>query len=220
LTIVIWVEGDRDYAVLDEMLCQPHVLERRAHVKWAVWRTLIERVVGGDVHLDMRIGGKRETFLENIGDYVGGAFGDGADYVFALVDLHRSDPGPESVKSSLREAVHKIVKAPPTRERFHPHVAVPELEAWLLADAGAFPKKKRTRVGVPSAPEALRPGRAKQELDRLLKQLRGRQRGYKQTADARDIASRANPGVVMGKCPHFKELVEDLARCAGIGKAK
>jgi len=206
LTIIIWVEGDSDKAALDELL-------PRFGGQWGQ----------KGVRLDVKVAGGRTKLLRDIGEYAARDFKDGAAYVFALADVHAEDRDAEDVRTRLRAAVHAVVEDPGLRERFRPHAAVPEMETWLLADPSAIAKAtnaRRRRIVVPPNPERLKPGQAERELDRLLKRLRRRNRGYRKTADARGIASYAKPDTIAKKCRYFRELVEDLARCAGIGEAE
>lgn len=201
MRIVIWVEGDSDKAVLDELL-------RGVRSDW-------ERR-----QVRLRINVSKGPVTGRIGKYAPRDFADGAAYVFALADVHSEDRDAEDVRTRLREAVHAVVQDSGLRERFRPHVAVPEMEAWLLADEAALPQGKAGSPHLRANPEALAPGKAKQLLDQFLQSARDLRHGYNGTADARAIASRTNPDVVAQKCNHFRELLGDLMRCTGIGEAE
>ena len=198
MTIVIWVEGDSDKAALEGLL-----------------RLATAQCERKGFRPDINVGGGTKL-LRNIGKFAAADFQDGADYVFALADLHEKDSCPDATRTRLREAVHKVIEDQKLRERFRPHVAVPEMEAWLLCDPTALPQARVGSPRLPTNPEALGPGKAKELLDDFLEKARGQGHGYKGTADAGSIASHANPDLVAQTCAHFRDLVEDLARCAGI----
>lgn len=202
MTIVVWVEGDSDKAALDELL-------PRFGGQWGQ----------KGVRLDVKVAGGRTKLLRDIGEYAARDFKDKdpASYVFALIDSN--DEQPDAALARLSEKGRANLSAE-LASRFRAHVAVPEMEAWLLADPGALPRAKVGSPRLPANPEALGPGKAKQLLDRYLESVRGTGCGYNGTADARAIASRANPDPVAKKCEHFRRLVEDLARCAAIGEAE
>lgn len=155
-------------------------------------------------------------FLRKIGEAVKNALRvDSADHVFGLIDLHgthiafpRSHHTPSDkadyLKADLKTRVHADY-----RDRFHPHVAVHELEAWLLADERVLSDRLGLSVTPWANPEGVNfdkpPAR---HLDELFQ--RHLKKAYGKVKDGSKLFSKIDPEIVLRKCPHFKLLVDDL----------
>jgi len=139
-----------------------------------------------------------------------------AQSVFGLVDLyglpaHRFDFSRcATVAERVAQARSTIGSLIPQchRARFRQHFAVHEFEAWLLAYPDLWPSAVRGQIAR-RPPEEVN---FDEPPARFLRRLMGR--SYKKTVQARNILSRADPRIAVEKCPHLRELAEDLLRVA------
>ena len=137
------------------------------------------------------------------------------DYVFGLLDLHgvglsyprevtSRDQKAEYLKKHLRELVSFSY-----RGRFHPHVAVHELEAWVLADDGALRDYLKQPMQPWPTPEAVNfdspPVRHLKDLF-----MRHKRVAYGKAVHGKRLFEMIDPRIVMNKCHHFKLFVDDL----------
>lgn len=156
------------------------------------------------------------AFLRKIGRVVENTLSLGeADRVFGLMDLYGTvipyPAGlhvPEARAEYLQNHLKRLV--PETyRPHFHPHVAVHELEAWLLADESGLIGRLRHSVPPWPNPEKVNfdkpPAAHVNELFR-----RHLKMTYGKAVDGGRLFGKINPDIVMNKCPHFKLFIDDL----------
>jgi hypothetical protein len=101
--------------------------------------------------------------------------------------------------------------------RFHQYFATHETEAWLLSEPSILPKPVETALpGKCARPESVNfdepPAKLLERLyrDKLRK-------SYKKVIDGANLFQSLAPEVAYGKCPHLKEMLDemlDLARGA------
>jgi hypothetical protein len=141
--------------------------------------------------------------------------------VIALLDLY----GPTCYPAHLDSVEQRLAWATNTlesrvcSERFRVFFAVHEVEAWLLSDPGLFPAPIRKALPVKAQqPETVNfdepPARL---LERLYRERSGRT--YKKLTDGTGLFEKLDPQAVYDRCPHFKQMIEDmlqLARRAGL----
>jgi len=104
-------------------------------------------------------------------------------------------------------------------ERFRMFFAVHEVEAWILSQPEIIPPEVRRRIGRNlNEPERVdfgnHPSKVLNDAYRS-----GTDRTYKKTVHGRDLFNRLDPEVAYEKCPHLKEMLDDmlqLARQAGL----
>lgn len=139
--------------------------------------------------------------------------------VFALVDLKGFSLNyPTDVVSYGDKA--KFIKTHlkgflsdlPESVKFYPHVAVHDIEAWILADENAVANyfRKSTINYNANSPEAI-------DFDRppsyILKDLfKGKGIGYMKIVHAPELFMEVNLDTVYNKCPHFRDFFDDLMR--------
>ncbi len=100
-------------------------------------------------------------------------------------------------------------------EFFHPHFAVHDLEAWLLADGAALTKRLRLR-------RELEPDRQAEERDfdrppsKQVNDLfvRHRKEAYQKTVDGTPLYKDIAFDPVYNNCPYFREFYDDLKSVA------
>jgi len=200
--IVLYVEGDSDKAIVEELLRH---LTPGMHTVGV--RLLPPRPAQGNSRLLDKITAWAALGLRTFSTLA----------VFALKDSDApADQAGEILNKLAQAGAAKL--APGEVDRFHPHVAVPEIEAWLLADEEAVADYLR-RFGVNLSeswpcPEHLFDGKA--ELDKLFVKIPGFPRRYKPTTDGPLIARRVRPEIVAEKCPRFRAFIENLKRTAGL----
>ena len=104
--------------------------------------------------------------------------------------------------------------------KFRQFFAVHELEAWLLSDPNIFPPQLqaalRSTANNPEAVNSVQP--PAKLLGRLYREKLGAGAGkteyYKKTADGYDLFSKLDPALAYQKCPHLKELLDEMLRLA------
>ncbi|NQU21674.1 MAG: DUF4276 family protein [Candidatus Nealsonbacteria bacterium] len=138
------------------------------------------------------------------------------NFVIGLVDLYGLPPnridlsGCTTVAERVAEARKAIYsKVPkPLKAGFRQHFAVHEVEAWLLAYPDQWPPKVRGQISK-RLPEEV-------NLDeppaKFLKRILGGK--YKKIVRAKNILGRVDPQIAIDKCPHLKQLANDLLRVA------
>jgi hypothetical protein len=131
--------------------------------------------------------------------------------ILGLIDLYhcRIEGSPEEIRNRLEQQVQD--------HRFRQHLAVHEVEAWLLSDREIFPRPVREALPDVSRPESIdaREPPAKL-LDRLY--LSKLNRGYAKVRDGAKLFSALRPNLAYERCPHLRPLLDDmldLAKAAG-----
>jgi len=197
--IALYVEDDSDKAVLDGLL---RAVRERLREKGVGLRI---RRAGDAPKLDRKIGRYAFQELRNP-DIVA---------VFALRDLDAPASQAENRISALGTTVREALSLEQC-SRFHAHVAIPQIEAWLLADGNALREVLRTQTDCSLArPEESAGGKPPKEiLDELFHKYLDR--AYQPTKHGRLIAGAADPGVVAHRCPSFRAFANDLLGCVGL----
>lgn len=97
---------------------------------------------------------------------------------------------------------------------FRQHFAVHETEAWLLSEPSLFPQPVRAALpGRCDRPETVNFDEPPAKLlERLYRdKLR---RSYKKVTDGANLFGRLDPQVIRSKCPHARELLDDMLELA------
>ncbi len=157
----------------------------------------------------------KERLIKEAAVLVRNAVADGAAYVFALVDLY-PEADPSSSVSDVRQRMISAVSSE-HRDQFRPHVAVHDVEAWMLASWDALCRVagcpgQKCKYPSPERVNHTKP--PKKHVDELLR--RYRKRGYRETVDGRRVLELADPDEIARKCPHFRAFREDILKCAGV----
>ena len=136
--------------------------------------------------------------------------------VISLLDLYCPDFYPKDIKNVherykwAKDKLEKEVGQPKFRQFF----AVHETEAWLLSDPAIFPQEIRTAIELfPKKPEEVdfdHPP-AKRLNDLYLEHLH---KGYKKVVDGNQLFKKLDPNAVYSKCPHFKEMMDEMLKMA------
>jgi hypothetical protein len=203
--VIVYVVGPSDQLIVPALLRDLIPLAREAGVSFEPPR-LPSAGVGGDDRLLWEVPRLAEIDLRS----------PGVAAVFALMDSHLPGEKSDPVLERLRAAGRSRLTCD-QRERFHAHVASPEIEAWLLADEKAV-TDYLAGFGVKVSKRWPRPEElsdAKAEFDKLFMRAR-RPRLYMATTDGPLIAQRVRPEIVAKKCPRFRAFVEDLRNTAGL----
>jgi len=136
--------------------------------------------------------------------------------VFTLIDLYgmnRVRHKPDSTLEQKVEAVRAWLRDDFDNDLqafFHPHIAVHELEAWLLADGKCIgpdvkPLANAEEKNFQNPPKA----RIKEMLAR-----RRKGDGYREAIDGEIMFKRARFDVVYHGCPYFRAFYDDLKEVA------
>jgi len=139
--------------------------------------------------------------------------------VIALLDLYLPDPNEREVFEKGREQAVDRLRDWVDRKRFRMFFAIHEVEAWLLSSPDLFPdpirQKLESRVKCPEDVNFDKPP------SKLLEELyrNNRKKGYKKVTDGSALFRRLSPEIVYSRCPHFREMVDEmvaLARAVGL----
>lgn len=198
MTIRVYTEGEAEEKALGPLLRRE--LEALRDCRWRIET----RCVPGKERLLKQIAKRVRLAVET----------DGVDAVFALVDFHPDTRPLEELKAEMGRHVDKD-----HRGRFHPHVAVHDLEAWILADHGPLQRRLHTALKGWDSPESvdmLKP--PKRHINELF--LSHIRHAYKETIDAPKLLGQADTNLIARKCPHFKAFRDDLLSVAGIDPAQ
>jgi len=142
----------------------------------------------------------------------------GAQVLFCLVDYYHY-PLPGATKNLLLEQRVTAIKSDVARRidearrsSVRCHVVVHEVEAWILADEQIVAQKLKIKNPPQwDKPEAVNdmkpPAKILEELFRTRSPLKKRYSKYK---DGVDLLEKIDYKKVYGKCPTFKQLVDDL----------
>ncbi|MBI2872031.1 MAG: DUF4276 family protein [Chloroflexi bacterium] len=142
----------------------------------------------------------------------------GARAVFALVDLHGapvSFPNPRAPARQradwLREHLRTLIPEQ-YRNRFYPHVAVHELEAWILADPSGLRERLKTS-SLPSWPHPECVNDTTPPSDVLNGLFRARLKiRYAKIKEGVPLLEKLNLDAVYKGCPSFQLFIDDLRR--------
>jgi hypothetical protein len=136
--------------------------------------------------------------------------------VIALLDLYGPTIYPDHLDSAEQRLVWatKELEGKVGRNRFRLFFAVHEVEAWLLSNPGLSPASIRKAFPVKAQqPETVNfdepPARL---LQRLYRDRSGRT--YKKLTDGKALFDQLDPQAVYGKCPHFRQMMDDMLRLA------
>ena len=134
-----------------------------------------------------------------------------ADAVIALTDVYTGKPdftGAEDAKRKMKEWVG-------AEEKFHPHAALHEFEAWLLPYWDAVKRLSGSdRTAPPGSPERVNhakpPSRWLQETFRT-----GKRMNYSKTRDAARILDGQDLSIAARACPELKALLNTILTLCG-----
>jgi hypothetical protein len=200
--IVLFVEGDTEYAVLPAFLRRWFDTQHLGSVS-----VQAERFVGCG-ELVREAPKKARKYLD---DPRRGK----ETVVISLLDYHGAPlkwPGSaESLDARLTWGRRKM-ETGVGNARFRQFFAVHELEAWLLSQPAILPRG--VQPGIPSnAPETVDdnepPGKL---LDRLF--LKALNRGYKKRVDGATLFGKLDPEIAAARCPHLREMLDEILALA------
>ena len=136
--------------------------------------------------------------------------------IMGLLDIYGLKVLPEGERDKpgyLQRVKTKIEKSV-DQAKFRQHFAVYELEAWLLSQPDIFPQAvvKDFPAGISNPEKVNHDEPPAKLLERLYE--KNLKTGYKKVTDGQRLFSKLDPGVVYGKCPHFKRLLDDMVSTA------
>lgn len=140
---------------------------------------------------------------------------------FALVDLKGTSVNYPASSTSyidkarfVKEHLKGFLSGLSEADRFYPHVAVHDIETWILADRGAVTNYFRisTVPYLADCPEAIDFNRPPSYILGDLFKSNGLV--YRKTVHGPELFSTVDFDIVYNKCPHFKDFVDDLIKVA------
>jgi len=136
--------------------------------------------------------------------------------VIGLLDLY----GPSFYPNHLTSAVDRNVWGKRSIEdevdhpKFRQFFSVHEVEAWLLSQPELFPNAVRHAFpGRIAQPESVNFQEPPSQLLQNLYQAKLKQT-YKKVTYGKDLFDKLDPAVAYNKCPHLKELLDEMLRLA------
>lgn len=137
--------------------------------------------------------------------------------VFTLIDLHEFKrvrlPHSRSLNeraTAARQWLSNGVKNN-LKSRFHPHLSVYEVEAWILAEGIALQSRLRNKSIKPesNAEEKNDQDPPKNRLNKIF-HSNGRKPGFQEIIDGRYLFSKLEFQRVYSSCPYFHAFYDDL----------
>jgi len=140
--------------------------------------------------------------------------------VFTLVDLYEMTRVDHPPTDCLEDKVARVLQWLNSQARgipsdfYYPHIAVHDIEAWILAEGAALAKRLHAPSLQPD-PEAERKDFANPPKRRLNEMFRKHlRRRYEENRDARALFSAVDPAVIHKTCHHYRLLYDDLSKVA------
>jgi hypothetical protein len=137
--------------------------------------------------------------------------------VFALIDLKGASViYPEHITSYtdkgkfLKDFLREFLSGSPEVDKFFPHIAVHEIEAWILADEIAVANYLEISKISYDFPEAVDFNRPPSYI--LGDLFRSKRLIYRKTVHGPELFKSVNLDTVYNKCPHFKAFFDDLVK--------
>jgi len=146
--------------------------------------------------------------------------GDAAEIIAAigLLDLYQAADWPKRQRS-VRERYEwaaELYEKRVAHEKFRMFFAVHETEAWLLSDAGIFPREvaRRLKPHWVAAPEKV--DFSHPPASRLHSCYRfALRRQYRKATDGPNLLARLDPATAYEKCPYLKRMLDEMLAMAG-----
>jgi len=139
--------------------------------------------------------------------------------VFTLIDLYGLNRAPSPANATVGEKVEaarawlRKGASDVDPDFFHPHLAVHDLEAWLLAEGKALTKRLRHEIDPdPRAEERDFDRPPNKRVNDLF--LKHRDDGYRKTVDGPPLYKNLAFDPVYKSCPYFRDFYDDLKAVA------
>ncbi|MBI4306998.1 MAG: DUF4276 family protein [Chloroflexi bacterium] len=137
-----------------------------------------------------------------------------ADHVIALTDVYTGTQPPEF--KTAADAKRKMREWVGAEDRFHPHVAVHDFEAWLLPYWPVIQKLAGHNRAAPSGnPEAVNHNNPPAYRIREIFRIGECRDDYVKPRDAHRILTAVDLSVAISQCPELKALVNTTIRACG-----
>lgn len=136
-----------------------------------------------------------------------------ADYVIALTDVYTGSVPPDFNDAS--DAKIKMRRWVGDEDRFFPHAAQHDFEAWLLPYWKTIQAMAKHNRGVPSNnPELVNHGKPPAEWIKEIFEA-GKSRSYSKTRDAARILRENDLSIAIERCPELKDFINTIIRVCG-----
>ncbi len=136
--------------------------------------------------------------------------------VIALLDLYGPTIHADRAKGvcDCYDETKRKIEADVCCPGFHQFFAVHETEAWLLSDPMIFPAEVRSAFpGKVQNPEEVNFDQPPSKLlDSIYRSKTGHT--YKKVTQGRELFGKLNPEMAYRKCPHLKDLLDEMLRMA------
>jgi hypothetical protein len=135
--------------------------------------------------------------------------------VFTLVDLYGTNQVQHSRDDELAQKIVNVQNwlqkglLAKIRKKFHPHVSVHEIEAWLLAEGNCLAKRLNDKTIQPD-PQAETRNFENPPSRRLQALFKSRSKNYLKIQDGTALFQDADFETVYTSCPYFKAFYDDL----------
>lgn len=195
--IVIIVEGSTEKAFKDPILAFVHNRLGDSRPKPRIeWRPSQGRIEKGEL-LRRRVANHLNS---------------GASHVVSLTDVYT---GSQDFKNAA-DAIAKMRSWVPNEDRFHPHAAQYEVEAWLLPYWDRILEVARSdKKGPNGPPEQVNHQTPPSRVIAAAFRSAGGRRRYDKVRDAKAILKGADLAVAINACPNFKAFMNTLLTLSG-----
>ena len=137
---------------------------------------------------------------------------DRADAVIALTDVYT---GTDDFKNAA-DAKDKMCSWVGQNDRFYPHAAQHDFEAWLLPYWEEIQKVAGSnRTAPPGSPESVNHNRPPSYHIKEIFRIGNRRDGYSKVRDANTILRNKDLGIAAAQCPELRALLNTILKLCG-----
>lgn len=202
MKIVLFVEGDTEYAVIPDFLKRWLDTRLKEENKMLVGVQAVR--FDGWAEMEAECAARAKRYLN--------APKEDVIAVLGLLDLYGPTfyPSDRDTASKRYDWAKAYIEKKVGAKKFSQHFAVHEIEAWLLSDPAIFPPEiKKALTNKYPHPEQVN---STEPPAKLLNELYQKhlKRPYRKTVDGRSLFAKLNPATAYSKCPKLKMLLDEM----------
>jgi hypothetical protein len=137
-----------------------------------------------------------------------------SDHIIALTDVYTGSQPPEFIDAATAKS--KMRQWVGSEQRFHPHVALHDFEAWLLPYWASIQKLAGHNKKAPTGkPETVNHGNSPAYRIKEIFEIGTCRDSYVKTRDAGRILSNNDLSLAVAECPELKSFVNTIIYASG-----